>query len=134
VRFARDEARALRPLGGRAPFRTVRELVRRVQADCCVEVDGNAYSVPWRLIGEGVVVEITGGRLRVRHAGREVAAHDERGGRRQRAVDPAHFEGVAGFRPRAIVSVPTDPASESPPVPQLLRPLSEYEAIAGGRW
>ncbi|HZZ62758.1 MAG TPA: hypothetical protein VFE63_16615 [Roseiarcus sp.] len=23
-----------------------------VQNDCCVEVDGNFYSVPWRLIGE----------------------------------------------------------------------------------
>jgi transposase len=134
VRFERDEAGALRPIAGRPPFRQVRELVRRVQADCCIEVDGNAYSVPWRLIGEGVVVAITGGRLRVLHAGREVAAHDERGGRRQRAVDPAHFEGVAGFRSRASVPVPTDPASEPPPVPQLLRPLSAYEAVAGGRW
>jgi transposase len=134
VRFERDEAAALRPIAGRPPFRQVRELVRRVQADCCIEVDGNAYSVPWRLIGEGVVVEITGGRLRVLHAGREVAAHDERGGRRQRAVDPTHFEGVAGSRSRAIVPVPADPVSEPPPVPQLLRPLSEYEAIAGGRW
>jgi transposase len=54
ARFARDEAGALRPLGGRSPFRQLRELARRVQADCCVQVDGNAYSVPWRLIGEGV--------------------------------------------------------------------------------
>jgi transposase len=132
VRFERDEARALRPIAGRPPFRQVRELVRRVQADCCIEVDGNAYSVPWRLIGEGVVVEITAGRLRVLHAGREVAAHEERGGRRQRALDPAHFEGVAGFRSPIVAPVP---AGGGPlPAPSLLRPLAEYEAVAGGGW
>ena len=37
-RFLRDEARALRPLAGRPPFQQSRELVRRVQADCCIEV------------------------------------------------------------------------------------------------
>src|SRR5918996_485668 len=64
-RFRRDEADALQPLAGRPPFQQTRELIRRVQADCCVEIDGNAYSVPWRLVGEGVVVEISGGRLRI---------------------------------------------------------------------
>ena len=52
VRFERDEAAALRPIAGRPPFRQIRELVRKVQADCAVEIDTNAYSVPWRLIGE----------------------------------------------------------------------------------
>jgi hypothetical protein len=45
VRFERDEASALKPLAGRPPFRQMRELVRRAQADCAVEVDGNRYSV-----------------------------------------------------------------------------------------
>jgi transposase len=134
ARFARDEAGALRPLGGRAPFRQLRELARRVQADCCVEVDGNAYSVPWRLIGEGVRVELAAGRVRILHAGHEVAAHDERAGRRERALDPAHFEGVAGFRP-AIVRGPAPGVGCAPPLgPELLRPLAEYEAVAGGGW
>jgi hypothetical protein len=31
-----------------------RELSRRVGVACAVEVDGNAFSVPWRLIGESV--------------------------------------------------------------------------------
>lgn len=53
VRFARD-APALRPLGGRAPFGQLRDLIRRVQADGAVDVDTNSYSVPWRLIGETV--------------------------------------------------------------------------------
>ncbi|WP_374207799.1 hypothetical protein [Bradyrhizobium sp. 190] len=38
-------------MAGRPPFQAARELIRRVQADCAVEIDGNAYSVPWRLIG-----------------------------------------------------------------------------------
>lgn len=50
-RFTRDEAAALRPLSGRPPFRQIRELTRVVQADGCVELDTNRYSVPWRLIG-----------------------------------------------------------------------------------
>ncbi len=40
-RFRRGEAALLRPTGGRPPFRQIRELVRRVQADCSVEVDTN---------------------------------------------------------------------------------------------
>jgi hypothetical protein len=36
--------------------RQVRELVRQVQADCAIKVDGNSYSVAWRLIGESVQV------------------------------------------------------------------------------
>jgi len=134
ARFARDEAKALRPLDGRPPFRQLRELTRRVRADCCVEVDGNAYSVPWRLIGEGVRVELAAGRVRILHAGREVAAHDERAGRRERALDPAHFEGVAGFRGAVVRGPAPGTATAPPPGPELLRPLAEYEAAAGGGW
>ncbi|MDH5256346.1 MAG: IS21 family transposase, partial [Gammaproteobacteria bacterium] len=130
VRFARDEAKALQPLAGRPPFQQMRELIRRVQADCCVEVDRNAYSVPWRLIGETVRVEITAGRLRVLHGNREVAAHAQRLGRRERAIDPRHFEGVAGVAARPVLPPPDAMAATS----ALLRPLAEYEAVAGGGW
>jgi len=53
-------------------------------------------------------------------------------GRRQRIVDPAHLEGVAGGgRPRTVVDPP--PVSEARPHPaHLLRPLAEYEAAIGG--
>ena len=40
-RFEREEAAALQPLNGRPPFGAVRELLRRVQGDCAVEVDTN---------------------------------------------------------------------------------------------
>jgi transposase len=129
VRFERDEAGALKRLDGRPPFRQVRELVRRVQADCTVAVDANSYSVPWRLIGESVRVVVAAGRIQIHHGDAEVAVHPETTGRRQRITDPAHFHGVAGVvRPASATEPPTPIAAE------LLRPLAEYERVAGGGW
>jgi hypothetical protein len=100
--------------------------------DCAVEVDTNSYSVPWRLIGERVAVTVSAGEVRIRHGVGEVAVHRQGQGRRQRIVDPAHLEGVAGGgRPRTVVDPP--PVSEARPHPaHLLRPLAEYEAAIGG--
>jgi len=36
VRFERDEAKTLRPLNGRPPFRQIRELTRVVHSDGCI--------------------------------------------------------------------------------------------------
>ena len=132
-RFRRDEAAALKPLDGRPPFRQVRELIRRVSSDCCIEVDTNAYSVPWRLIGETVRVVVAGGRVSIQHAGAEVAAHPESAGRRQRLVETAHFAGISPARP-------APPPAAAPPEPplvaaaDLLRSLQEYEELVGGGW
>jgi hypothetical protein len=129
ARFQREEATALKPLNGRPPFRQVRELVRRVQADCTIQIDANSYSAPWRLIGESVRVIVAEGRARIQHAGAEVAVHAETAGRRQRVIDPRHFHGVAGAAPPAPAAPPA-----AAPQPALLRPLAEYERIAGGAW
>jgi hypothetical protein len=76
------------------------------------------------LIGERAQVVVAYGRVRVHHAGVEVAVHPETTGRRQRIIDPAHFHGVAGVtRPAAVTAAPE---------PALLRPLAEYEQVAGG--
>lgn len=133
LRFGRDEMAALRPSTGIPPFLSARDLLRRVGADCAVEVDGNAYSVPWRLIGERVRVTIGAGSVRVLHGGREVAVHAELKGRRGRAVDDHHLAGVAGTKERPIRVVATREAVSSDP-PALLRPLAEYEAAIGGRF
>jgi len=130
-RFRRAEAGELRPIAGTPPFAVSRELVRKVQADCAIEFDGNAYSVPWRLIGETVRVTLAGDQLRVSHAGREVAVHQRCTGRFERLIDPLHFEGVVGFRSKAAVL--PEPASDIAD-PELLRPLLEYERLVGGRW
>ncbi|HEX6784701.1 MAG TPA: IS21 family transposase [Sphingomicrobium sp.] len=130
-RFRRAEAKALQPIAGIPPFAVSRELVRKVQADCAIEVDGNAYSVPWRLIGETVRVTLAGGELRVSHAGQEVAVHQRCTGRFERRVDPLHFVGVVGFRSKGTVPLS---AAVDVPDPELLRPLLEYERLVGGRW
>jgi len=127
-RFRRAEAGALRPITGVPPFAMARELVRKVQADCVIEIDSNAYSVPWRLIGERVRVVIAGDILRIHHAEREVAVHRRRLGRFERVVDPVHFDGVVGFTPKKHELLETIDTSE------LLRPLAEYERLVGGRW
>jgi transposase len=129
-RFLRDEAAALRPLDGRPPFGQIRELIRRVHQDATVEVDTNAYSVPWRLIGETVEVVIAGARVSIRHAGREIASHGETSGRRQRVMTGAHLAGIIS-RPQ---STPSEPVALPGALAEaeLLRPLSEYEQVAGG--
>jgi transposase len=131
-RFARDEASALRPLAGTPPFISARDLLRRVGADCAIEVDGNAYSVPWRLIGERVRVTVGGGSVRVRHAGREVAMHAELKGRHGRVTNDSHLAGIAGAqgRPDRIATASDVGLAQSSPM--LLRPLAEYEAAIGG--
>jgi transposase len=131
-RFQRAEARALRSLAGTPPFEMARELVRKVQADCVIGVDGNTYSVPWRLIGESVRVVIAGDQLRISHGGREVAVHHRRSGRFARVVDPVHFAGVVGSGRRAPAQIA--PVSDTVAAPELLRPLLEYERLVGGRW
>lgn len=131
-RFIREEASKLRPLNGRPPFRQIRELLRKVHADCAVEVDTNAYSVPWRLIGETVEVTVSDARVRVFHAGKVVAEHAEASGRHRRLVDPAHFVGVTGVGGPARRCAPVETLHAPPP--ELLRPLVEYEQLAGGRW
>ena len=131
VRFERDEVRALNRVDGRPPFRQRHELMRLVQADCAIAVDGTSYSVPWRLIGESVQVVIAEGRVRIHHGGAEVAMHAETTGCRQRIVDPAHFHGVAGVA-RPVCAA--EPAAVALPESALLRPLAEYERVVGGGW
>lgn len=133
ARFEREELQRLKPLGGRPSFGSLRELTRVVGNDCAVEVDTNSYSVPWRLIGERVAVTVAASEVRIRHGLREVAVHKLVEGRRQRVIDHAHLDGVAG-RDGAVCRPAIDgpPIPHSSPPPALLRPLAEYEAVAGG--
>jgi transposase len=126
VRFA-DEANALRPLSGRAPFGQLRDLARKVRSDCAIDLDTNSYSVPWRLVGETVQVVVLGGRVIVRHAGEIVADHAQCEGRRQRVIERTHLAGLVGTAPARAPMPPAAP-------PALLRPLAEYEAVVGGAW
>jgi transposase len=128
-RFRHAEAQALKQLPGRPPFRQLREVVRRVHADGCIDLDTNRYSVPWRLIGALVTVQAACGELRVLHGGIEVARHAERRGRRERAIEASHLIGIVANDPG------TPPVTvDHPGHGELLRPLAEYERAAGGGW
>jgi transposase len=128
-RFTREEMAKLKPLNGRPSFLQIRELLRRVSTEGCIEVDTNHYSVPWRLIGCQVSVLVSDGQLRVLHAGTEVALHGERRGRRERSITAGHLAGIATNRTERPITAPV-PASSA----ELLRPLSEYERVIGGGW
>jgi hypothetical protein len=130
-RFRRDEAQALQPLAERPPFRQWREVARRVQADSCIDLDTNRYSVPWRFIGALVTVQIAPDELRILHGGVEVARHTERRGRRERVIDAAHLVGIVANDPRVALAPVT---ASRPDFGELLRPLADYERAVGGGW
>ena len=134
ARFEREERQALRPLNGRPPFRQLREFSRQVQNDACVDVDTNHYSVPWRLIGAEVSVMVGGGQVCIHHAGVEVACHDRRLGRRERAVDRGHLHGIVAHQPDLPSSGGVLRLLPIPSAIELLRPLAEYEQVTGGGW
>ena len=134
ARFVRDEKAALRPLPLCGPYQPVRELSRKVSPDCVVEVDTNAYSVPWRLIGERVTVLATAETIRVLHAGAEVARHARSVARHARIVERAHFDGVAGADGAVVRRIVVEAEPPTMAGAALLRPLAEYEALVGGGW
>ena len=125
---------ALRSIAGIPPFHVARELLRRVQADCAVEIDGNAYSVPWRLIGERVRATVTDGigahlprRQRGRRSPSVARAHGSA------SVDPSATSlGLAGSQAEPIRGTSGRASSDGPMPSTLLRPLGEYEALLGG--
>ena len=83
-----------------------------------IDLDTNSYSVPWRLVGETVVVLVVAGRVIVRHAGEVVADHPLCAGRRQWITYRVDLAGLVG-------AGPTWEAPASTPLPALLRPLAE---------
>ena len=128
ARFRAQEATALRPLEGRTTFQPMRECVRRVHTDACIELETNRYSVPWRLIGESVSILVSE-QVQILHAGREVAVHPRLAGQRRASLHREHLIGIVGAEP--------PPKANDSPVavpPALLRSLQEYEAVAGGAW
>ena len=117
----RNAIAALRPLEGRTTFQPLRECVRRVHADACVELETNRYSVPWRLIGEAVTM-LVNEQVRILHAGQEVAIHTRLAGQRRASIQREHLLGIVGSEPRpqpsAIKLVPGT-------LSELLRALQE---------
>jgi hypothetical protein len=79
-----------------------------------------------------VILRAEKGQLRVLYAGQEIARHRLCRGRRQRIVDPRHFDGVALRRLNAETEG-GDSRVQHKPAHELLRPLSDYEAVVGAQ-
>ena len=116
-RFEREREH-LSPIAGRPSFVRIRELIRVVHADLCVEVDTNSYSVPWEHIGKEVTVRMANGTVTIHLAGSEIARHPEASGRKERIINHRHYFGI---------EIPGAPKGSG----ELARPLSEYAAAAG---
>lgn len=136
ARFLEGEVAALRPVGAHRSYVKSRELCRKVQSDCCVEVDTNSYSVPYRYLGRQVQVVVSEGWVRILLEGAELARHEEVSGSRQRVLEPRHLIGVVRGPKRGEKEDSPEAVSAATPVrsqeSELQRPLSEYEAAAGG--
>ena len=71
----RVEAPLFSPLPSLRP-RVAKAVIRKVDKLSCVRFGSARYSVPMRLIGKQVEVEVAGGKLAVVHLGVEMALHD----------------------------------------------------------
>lgn len=131
-RFQENEANLLRPVNGMPPFYQTRELKRVVQSDAFVEVDSNFYSVPWQLIKTPVIVQIIEPEIKIYSNDGEVASHPILYGRRLRAVNPKHLVGIAGSS--YLKCEEQRSKTQKLEQAEFLRPLSEYEEVAGGSW
>ncbi len=133
----KSELASLKPLDGKPPFQQTRELIRKVNQEACIEVDRNSYSVPWALIGSTLLVQVSGLELVVSKGNKEVARHPVSKGYRDRVIDYRHLSGIVGAAAiqlqREAKEVPEAAQPDAEPSP-LLRPLSYYEAFAGGAW
>lgn len=124
VRFARDEAAALRPLPANpVPVRQRREL-RKVAADCFVDVDTIRYSVPHRLVRAQVEVLVGDDEVVVFDGTAVVARHVRSREPHARVVDKQHFEGLCRSPAMRIDARP----------PSFERSLDVYTEAAGGAW
>lgn len=95
-----------------------RELSCRVAPDFAVEMDTNAYSVPWRLF-ERVRVLVTSQTVRITHGGVEVTCHRRSAGRRGRIVDDAqssidHAQ-IGDFATGRFIAIGDSPLLLGPP-------------------
>jgi len=122
VRFARQEAAALRPLPALPLPPREQRLRRRVAADAFVDVDTIRYSVPHRLVRDHVDVLLDATCVQVFHGAALVATHRRSHEPFSRVVDPAHYVGLWRAAPATIESGPSALAA-------LGRTLADYAAL-----
>jgi hypothetical protein len=124
------EAAKLQPIDGRPPYPYVEQELRKVARDAYVAWEGNRYSVPWRYAGRQVWVRGRSGQMEVHYGGQCIASHIAASGKHQTITQAEHHReiplgGASGER-KTLVHL-----RQTAPVVQI-RPLSAYEALAGG--
>lgn len=133
VRFERDEASALMALNDKPSYLAEQEFSRRVARDCCVQVEGNWYSVPAALVRQNVMVQIRNQQVVIRQGGRIVAHHTRQAAnQRSRQVIAGHWAGLVPQR--AIEAAQAGGMAEVVALDvvrrsTLARPLSDYAAV-----
>ena len=125
VRFAREEAAALRPLPVRPLPVRERRLKRRVSNDAFVDVDTVRYSVPHGLIRLQVEVLVDVEAVHIYRDGQRVATHTRCREPHAKVTEPSHRAGL--LRSPAETTAPSNLAAYG-------RDLSSYEDVvrAGG--
>jgi len=134
-RFERAEASALMALNGKPSYLAEQEFSRRVAKDCCVQVEGNWYSVPAALVRQNVTVQIRDQQVLIRQGGRIVARHSrQEANQRSRQVIAGHWAGLVPQRAIEAAQGDSDSLAEvvaldSVRRSSLARPLSDYAAV-----
>ncbi len=67
-----------------------------------VTFDRNVYSVPWRLVGQSVLVRANDQQVGIFLGPKRVAVHNRSWDVGQQVIDPSHEEGLLDHKPRAI--------------------------------
>jgi transposase len=79
-----------------------------VSREGLVTLETNRYSVPVHYVGQVLTARLHRRRIAVYAGADKVTEHERHPGRHQRIIDPAHFEPVFPFKPRARIMVYRD--------------------------
>ena len=97
--FKHDEKTKLEPVVWRT-FDTDDLFSTTVSKTFRVEFDSNSYSVPWRLVGQTVLVRGNDAEVSVNLGHKRVAVHNRSWDVGQPVVDPSHEQGLLETKPR----------------------------------
>ena len=105
--FAHEEKRLLKPLPD-TPFDTDDIESQGVTKTFRVTFDRNRYSVPWRLVGQTVVVRANDQTVSAYLGQKQVALHTRSWNVAQDIEHPSHKEGLLTHKPRAAAEILSD--------------------------